>query len=90
MKKIVSVLILMTIFISVFQNIVLGITKLEYADLKKGNTLSTGVQFFEDKLWYTIEANYVYYEKRGEEYPAYCVSHRKRWSRRSRKLSSKH
>ena len=76
MKKIISILILMTIVISVFQNIVLGVTKLEYADLKKGNKLDTGVQFFENNLWYTIEANYVYYETGGKEYPAYCVSNR--------------
>ncbi|MCI9039563.1 MAG: hypothetical protein HFJ29_06830 [Clostridia bacterium] len=90
MKKIISVLILMIIFISVFQNMVLGVTELKYADLVKGESFETDVQFYENDIWYTIEANYVCYASDKGEYPAYCVSHRKRWCRGGWKLSSRY
>lgn len=75
MKKIISILILMIIFISVFQNIVLGVTELKYADLVKERPIDTDVEFFENGIWYEIEANYVSYKEGG--YPAYCISHGK-------------
>ena len=90
MKKIISILILMIILLSVFQSVVLGVTKLEYANLKKGSSIETGVQFYENGVWFTIEANYIYYQGDEKAYPAYCISHRKRWSRRSWKLSSRY
>lgn len=75
MKKIISVLILMIIFISVFQNIVLGVTELTYADLVKGSPLQTDVEFYENGIWFLIEANYV--STKEGVHPAYCVSHGK-------------
>ena len=77
MKKMISVLILMIIFISVFQNIVLGVTELKYANLIKENSIETDVQFYEDGVWFLIEANYVGYRESSGKYPAYCVSHGK-------------
>ena len=87
MKKTISIIILMIIFISVFQNIVLGVTELTYADLVKGNPVQTDVEFYENGIWFLIEANYVGYKESKGGYPAYCISHRKRWRRRSWKLS---
>lgn len=89
MKKIISLLMLIIMFISVFQNIVFGVFEVEYGNIKKGASINTEVEFFEDGRWYPIEANYVYYRSPEGDFPAYCVSHRKRWCRRSGKLSSK-
>ncbi len=77
MKKIISILILMITFISVFQNIVLGVTELTYADLVKGNPIKTDVEFYEDGFWFLIEANHIGYKDSKGDYPAYCISHGK-------------
>ena len=77
MKKMISILILMITFISVLQNIVLGVTELKYADLVKGNPIRTDVEFFENGIWFLIEANYVGYKESKGGYPAYCISHGK-------------
>lgn len=91
MKKIISLLMLIMIFISVFQNIVLGAFEVEYGDIKKGKAIQTDVEFFDIEYnnWYPIEANYVYYRSPEGDFPAYCVSHRERWGGRSGKLPSK-
>ena len=77
MKKIISVLILMIIFISVFQNIVSGVTELTYADLVKGNPIKTDVEFYENGIWFLIEANHIGYKGSKEDWPAYCISNGK-------------
>lgn len=90
MKKLISILILMITLLSVFENIVLGATSLNNVEIVKREAFETDVQFYEDNIWYTIEANYVCGVSEKGEFPAYCISHRKRWSRRSRELSSRY
>lgn len=80
MKKIISILILMMILVSMFQNVVLGVNAIEYANVKKGPAIETGVEFREgeNEDWHPIESNYIYYKGPKGEFPAYNVAPGKR------------
>ncbi len=87
LKKVISFFMLMIIFLSSAQNIVFGATTISKADLKKGDSITTNVKFDNGEVCYEVEAHYIYYKDKS--HPAYCISHRIRWSRRKRKLYSR-
>ena len=75
-SKIISLLMLMIIFISLFQNIVLGTFDISSAIIIADHTIDTGVEFFDGTSWSALEAKYVVYkDENNKKYPAYCVSH---------------
>lgn len=76
MKKIISILLLMILLLSVFQNVVLGANAIEYANIKKGEAIETGVEFREgtNEAWHPVESDYIYYKGPKGEFPAYNVA----------------
>ncbi len=74
-KKLLIISTIMIIFISLFQNIVLGATAINKGDLIKGKVITTNVEFNGDNGWGPLDARYIYYKVGNSEYPAYCISH---------------
>lgn len=76
MKKIISLLLLIVLLLSVFQSVVLGANEIEYANVKKGEAIETGVEYREgtNENWRQVESNYIYYKGPKGEFPAYNVS----------------
>lgn len=79
LKRIISCFMLMIIFLSSAQSIVFGATSISKADLIKGDSITTNVQFDGDNTSYVVQANYIYYK--DKLHPAYCITYRRRWSR---------
>lgn len=78
MKKSISICILMIMFIYIFQNIVLGLTEMDTANIKKGSVIDPEVELFDEDLrWHPMKMNYVYYTSKEGNFPAYSVSCRK-------------
>lgn len=74
-KKIISILMLIMIFLSSFQSIILGATQISKADLIGDHDLVTNVEFYDGTAWNDLEGKYICYTVNGNKYPAYCVSH---------------
>lgn len=74
-NKIISIFMLMIILLSSIQGVVLGVTNISSANLKKGSNIKTNVQYNDGKQKFEIEAKYIYYTNNGKKYPAYCISH---------------
>lgn len=73
MKKRISLLIVMIMLFTMFQNTVLGAAKLESADLINGSRSETDVQFGGPSKWASIEANCIFYEGEVRSYPVYSL-----------------
>lgn len=77
-KKVISLFLLMIIFLSSIQNIVLGATAISKESIIKGKVIKTNVAFKDGSTSYEVEARYVYYvDSNKNSYPAYCITHGK-------------
>lgn len=80
-KKIISLIMLMIIFITSIQNIVIAATPIDKANLKSDHVIPVDLEFYNGDYWGPMECQYICYTYNGKKYPAYCISHRTRWCR---------
>lgn len=45
------------------------------ADLEKGSSINTHIQFKKNNKWVNVVCNYIHYNKENKKYPAYCINH---------------
>lgn len=77
-KSIAFIMLILTLF-SVFTNIFVNevnATEIQTADLKNGGDCGYHLQFWDSNAnrWSYIITRFVYYEKDGVQYPAYCLN----------------
>lgn len=75
-KKIVAILMLISILFSSLSNLVYAKTEISEAYLQDRGECEWHLQFWnEDKnVWSYVTTTYVTYTENGREYPAYCVN----------------
>lgn len=75
-KKIVAILMLITILFSFLSNLVYAATPISEAYLEDRGEAEWHLQFWNEKQngWYYVTATYVAYTENGHEYPAYCIN----------------
>ena len=75
-KKVIYVLMIIFLFFQNMSNIVMAVTEISKADLKKGHSIKTNLQYKnEDGTWHDVICNYINYNSNGKQYPAYCIKH---------------
>lgn len=74
-NKIITVVILVLLLFSSFQNIILGVTEITKANLTIIQNISSQIQFKFSSGWTNVRTNYIGYNENGNTYPAYCISH---------------
>ena len=75
-KKLVAILMLLSIFLSSISNIVCAATEISQAYLQNSGDVEWHLQFWnEDKnVWSYVTTTYVTYNENGKVYPAYCMN----------------
>ena len=71
-NKVISVMILIIILISSFQNVAFGV-EINQATILEGNDCGLNLQFNSGSGWSFVTTTYTYYMYKGNEYPAYCL-----------------
>lgn len=75
-KKLVAILMLLSIFLSSISNLVYAATEISQAYLQDRGDVDWHLQYWnEDKnVWSYVTTTYVTYNENGKEYPAYCLN----------------
>lgn len=76
LKKLVSAIVLVIMFVQNISGIVMAATEISKANLKNDHKITTNIQYFnQDGTWHDIQCNYIAYTYNGKKYPAYCIKH---------------
>lgn len=75
-KKLVAILMLLSIFLSSISNIVCAATEISQAYLQNSGDVEWHLQYWnEDRnTWTYVTTTYVTYNENGRVYPAYCMN----------------
>ena len=75
-KKLVAILMLISMFFSSIYNIVYAATEINQAYLQDRGSVDYHLQYWNDEkdAWYYVTTTYVTYNENGKEYPAYCMN----------------
>ena len=76
-KRVVALLMLLSIFISSISSISVASVEISKAKLQDKGVIPMHLQFWSPKLkqWAYIVSSYVVYTENGKDYPAYCLNH---------------
>ena len=74
-KKLMAIIMILIIFISNIQSIVMAKEIGDSAKLKKIGVCHTNIQFKFSSGWSDVKCHYIGYTDGGNTYPAYCISH---------------
>lgn len=75
-KKTLMILIILVTIMNAILPVANAAQAISKADLKKGKSIKTHLQFkHQDGTYHHIQCNYIYYENEGESHPAYCIKH---------------
>ena len=75
LKKLVAILMLLSIFLSNISNIVFASMPMSEAYIKDKGECGRHLQYWKEEIgnWSYLITHYVVYEENGKEYPAYCL-----------------
>lgn len=75
-KKIVAILMLLSIFLSSISNLVYAATEISQAYLQDRGDVEWHLQYWnaDKNVWSYVTTTYVTYTENGKEYPAYCMN----------------
>ena len=75
LKKLIAIVMLLSIFLSNISNIVFASMPMSEAYIKDKGECGRHLQYWKDEIghWSYIITHYVVYEENGKEYPAYCL-----------------
>ena len=75
-KKIVAILMLISILFSSLSNLVYAQTEISEAYLRDSGECEWHLQYWNENQngWYYVTTTYVTYAENGRSYPAYCVN----------------
>lgn len=75
-KKLVAILMLLSMLFSNISNIVFAATEISEAYLQDKGDVEHHLQYWNDEknAWYYVTTTYVTYNEGGKEYPAYCMN----------------
>lgn len=79
MKKVkTKIIFIFLIIIIILQNtltVYSAAILIKKADLEKGSSINTHIQFKKNNKWVNVVCNYIHYNKDNKKYPAYCINH---------------
>ncbi len=77
LKKLVAILMLLSIFLTNISNIVFASIPMNEALIEDKGDCGRHLQYWKEEInnWSYVICNYVAYRENGKEYPAYCMDH---------------